>query len=143
MALDQFALLELLDVMRSADGGELMRRLLGTIVQLLVDAEATAFVGAERHPHAAPPAKDQDASASRNRNPARGNVQRLAKLLDNGALRVHIQPQYPLGEGRAAPTTRHTRGNCSCGCPFANSAAISRRPGPGGFVRLPTWLSCR
>jgi putative transposase len=49
MALDQSALLELLDVMRSADGGELMRRLLATIVQLLVDAEATAFVGAERH----------------------------------------------------------------------------------------------
>ena len=48
MALDQSALLELLDVMRSADGGELMRRLLATIVQLLVDAEATAFVGAER-----------------------------------------------------------------------------------------------
>src|SRR6266550_8642531 len=49
VALDQFALLELLDVMRSADGGDLMRRLLATIVQLLVDAEATAFVGAERH----------------------------------------------------------------------------------------------
>ena len=49
MALDRSALLELLDVMRSADGGELMRRLLATIVQLLVDAEATAFVGAERH----------------------------------------------------------------------------------------------
>jgi hypothetical protein len=43
MALDQSALLELLDVMRSADGGELMRRLLATIVQLLVDAEATAL----------------------------------------------------------------------------------------------------
>jgi len=49
MALDQSALLELLDVMRSADGGELMRRLLATIVQLLVDAEATAFIGAEPH----------------------------------------------------------------------------------------------
>jgi len=49
MALDQSALLELLDVMRSADGGDLMRRLLATIVQLLVDAEATAFVGAEPH----------------------------------------------------------------------------------------------
>jgi putative transposase len=47
MALDQSALLELLDVMRSADGGELMRRLLATMLQLLVDAEATAFIGAE------------------------------------------------------------------------------------------------
>jgi putative transposase len=46
MALDQSALLELLDVMRSADG-DLMRRLLATMLQLLVDAEATAFIGAE------------------------------------------------------------------------------------------------
>jgi putative transposase len=49
MALDQSALLELLNVMRSADGGELMRRLLATILQLLVDAEATAVIGAEPH----------------------------------------------------------------------------------------------
>src|SRR5947209_8336261 len=49
MALDQSALLELLDVMRSADGGELMRRLLATILQLLVDAEASAFIGAQMH----------------------------------------------------------------------------------------------
>lgn len=49
MALSQSALLELLDVMRSADGGDLMRRLLATILQLLVDAEATAVIGAERH----------------------------------------------------------------------------------------------
>jgi putative transposase len=49
MALDQSALLELLDVMRGADGGDLMRRLLATMMQLLVDAEATAFIGAEPH----------------------------------------------------------------------------------------------
>ena len=79
----------------------------------------------------------------RNRTRRPGNVQRLAKLLDNRALRVHIQPQYPLGGAVQAPITRHTRGNCSCGCRFANSAAISRRPGPGGFVRLPAWLSRR
>ena len=49
MALDQSALLELLEMMRSADEGELMRRLLGTIMQELVDAEATAHIGAEPH----------------------------------------------------------------------------------------------
>jgi putative transposase len=36
-------------MMRSADGGDLMRRLLATMLQLLVDAEATAFIGAEPH----------------------------------------------------------------------------------------------
>jgi len=46
MALDRSALLNLLEMMRSADAGELMRRLLGTKLQELVDAEATAFIGA-------------------------------------------------------------------------------------------------
>jgi putative transposase len=36
-------------MMRSADDGELMRRLLGTMMQALVDAEATEFIGAEPH----------------------------------------------------------------------------------------------
>jgi putative transposase len=49
MTLDQSALLELNEMMQSADGNELMRRLLGVIVQALVDAEATGFIGAERH----------------------------------------------------------------------------------------------
>jgi putative transposase len=49
MALDQSALLDLLEMMRSADDGELMRRLLATMMQTLVDAEATAFIGAEPH----------------------------------------------------------------------------------------------
>ena len=49
MALDQSALLELLEMMRGADAGELMRRLLGTIMQELVDAEATAHIGAGPH----------------------------------------------------------------------------------------------
>ena len=49
MALDQSALLELLEIMRSADAGELMRRLLNTMLQELVDAEATAHIGAAPH----------------------------------------------------------------------------------------------
>ncbi len=49
MALDQSALLDLLEMMRSADDGELMRRLLASMMQTLVDAEATAFIGAEPH----------------------------------------------------------------------------------------------
>jgi putative transposase len=49
MALDQSALLEIVEMMRSADDGELMRRLLGTMMQALVEAEATEFIGAEPH----------------------------------------------------------------------------------------------
>ena len=49
MALDQSALLELVRGAQSADGGELMRGMLGTMLQALVDAEATAHIGAEPH----------------------------------------------------------------------------------------------
>jgi putative transposase len=49
MALDQSALLEPSEALRSADSGELMRRLLHTMLQALIDAEATAQIGAAPH----------------------------------------------------------------------------------------------
>jgi putative transposase len=49
MALDQSALLELSEALRDADGGELMRRLLLTMLQAVIDAEATAHIGAGPH----------------------------------------------------------------------------------------------
>ncbi len=49
MALDQSALLELGEALRTADSGTLMRTLLTTMLQALVDAEATARIGAGPH----------------------------------------------------------------------------------------------
>jgi putative transposase len=49
MALGQSALLELLEVLTGADDGELMRKMLTAMLQALVDAEATAHIGAEPH----------------------------------------------------------------------------------------------
>jgi len=49
MALDDSALLEMIEMLRTADGGELMRRLLGGMLQAVVDAEATAHIGAGHH----------------------------------------------------------------------------------------------
>ena len=49
MALDQSALLELAEAVRTADGGDVMRKLRETILQALVDAEATAHLGAGLH----------------------------------------------------------------------------------------------
>jgi putative transposase len=46
MALDQFALLELVEMLRAGDDGELMRTLLTTMLQALIDAEAAAHIGA-------------------------------------------------------------------------------------------------
>jgi putative transposase len=49
MALDDSALLEMIEMLNAADGGEVMRRLLGGMLQAVVDAEATAFIGAGLH----------------------------------------------------------------------------------------------
>ena len=49
MALDQGALLALVASMKNAGGEELIRRLLATMLQELVDAEATAVIGAALH----------------------------------------------------------------------------------------------
>ena len=49
MTLNQSALLELTEAMRTADGSKLMRTLLHTILQALVDAEATERIGAGMH----------------------------------------------------------------------------------------------
>jgi putative transposase len=49
MALEQSALLGLVESLSTADEGTLMRRLLMIMLQQLIDAEATAVVGAERY----------------------------------------------------------------------------------------------
>ena len=49
MALDQSALLELVEVLKACDDGELMRKMLTTMLQALIDAEATAHIGAAPH----------------------------------------------------------------------------------------------
>ena len=49
MTLNQSALLELVEVFKGGDGTDLMRRLLALIMQELIDAEASAFIGAVPH----------------------------------------------------------------------------------------------
>src|SRR3954454_24417868 len=49
MALDQSALLELVETLTGADDGELMRKMLTAMLQALIDAEATAQIGAGPH----------------------------------------------------------------------------------------------
>ena len=65
MALDQSALLELAEAMRTADGGDVMRRLLETMLQALVDAEAAAFIGAA--PHERTPARTTQRNGTRDK----------------------------------------------------------------------------
>ena len=49
MAMNQSALLDMVDALKSADGGELMRRMLAMMLQELMDAETTSVIGAGMH----------------------------------------------------------------------------------------------
>jgi putative transposase len=49
MALSQSALLEVLDALKASDSTEVIRNALQVMLQQLIDAEATAFIGAEPH----------------------------------------------------------------------------------------------
>ncbi len=49
MALSQSALLEVLDALKASDSTDVIRQTLQLMLQQLIDAEATAFIGAEPH----------------------------------------------------------------------------------------------
>jgi len=49
MALSQSALLDLVEELKTTDASELMRRMLATMLPALIDAEASAFIGALPH----------------------------------------------------------------------------------------------
>ena len=49
MTLNQSALLQLTEALRTADNGDVMRQMLGFMLQSLVDAEATSVIGAAPH----------------------------------------------------------------------------------------------
>lgn len=49
MALSQSALLEVLEALKASDSTDVVRRALQVMLQQLIDAEATAFIGAEPH----------------------------------------------------------------------------------------------
>lgn len=49
MAQDESALSDLLEVLRTADGGQLINRLLAGALQALIECEATAVIGAAPH----------------------------------------------------------------------------------------------
>ena len=49
MAMDQSALLELLDALKAADADDVVRSAVEAVFQSLIDAEASARIGAEPH----------------------------------------------------------------------------------------------
>ena len=74
MALDDYALLELIGMLGTADGGELMRRLLGGMLQAVIDAEATAHIGAGPHERTAARTTQRNGSRDKTVTTAAGDV---------------------------------------------------------------------
>ena len=81
MALTQSALLELCEAMRSADEGQLMRSLLQTMLQALVDAEAESHIGAAPHERSAERTTQPNGTRSKTVSTTAGDVRvKIAKM---------------------------------------------------------------
>ena len=83
MAVDQFALSDLLETLRTADSGRFVNRLLAGALQALIELEATSAIGAGRH--------ERTASRTTYRNGSR------PKTLTTAAGDVTVDPEDPGG----------------------------------------------
>ena len=81
MALDQFALLEVLDALRNADAGERIKQAAETIYQALIDAELTAVIGAGPHERTTSRTNQRNGSRPRTISTTAGDLElRIPKL---------------------------------------------------------------
>ncbi len=126
MALDDSALLEMIEMLRTADGGELMRRLLGGMLQAVVDSEATAHIGAGVH--------QRTEARTTQRNGTRDKVVTTAAGdLTVKIAKVRIGSFFPAKSAKAANTCQPTPPRPSHNHPRANGR---RDAGPAERSRL-------
>uniref|UniRef100_UPI000B1F4693 transposase n=1 Tax=Mycobacterium avium TaxID=1764 RepID=UPI000B1F4693 len=81
MALDQSALLEVLDALRNADAADRIKQAAETIDQALIDAELTAVIGAGPHERSASRTNQRNGSRPRTLSTIAGDLElRIPKL---------------------------------------------------------------
>jgi putative transposase len=81
MALDQSALLELLDALNAADAGDVVRQALERVFQALIDVEATTRIGAEPHQRTPDRVAQRNGYRDRSLTTAAGDLElRIPKL---------------------------------------------------------------
>ena len=125
MALDQSALLEIVEMMRSADDGELMRRLLGTMMQALVDAEATEFIGAEPHQRTEERTTQRNGSRDKLVTTAAGDLTvKIPKVRTGSFFPALLAPRRRIDVALHAVICQALRRRCQ--------HPAGRRPGRGG-----------
>ena len=74
MALSQSALLEVLDALKASDSTDVIRNAVQLMLQQLIDAEATAFIGAEPHQRTEERITQRNGTRSKTLTPAAGDV---------------------------------------------------------------------
>jgi len=74
MALSQSALVEVLDALKASDSADVVRQALQVILQQLIDAETTAFIGAEPHDRTGARTNQRNGGRSKTLTTAAGDV---------------------------------------------------------------------
>ena len=74
MALSQSALLEVLDALKASDSTDVIRNAVQLMLQQLIDAEATAFIGAEPHQRTEERITQRNGTRSKTLTTAAGDV---------------------------------------------------------------------
>ena len=85
MALSQSALLEVLDALKASDSTDVIRKALQVMLQQLIDAEATAFIGAEPHQRTAERITQRNGTRAKTLTTAAGDVDLSITKLRQGA----------------------------------------------------------
>src|ERR1041384_3380648 len=85
MALDQSALLEVLDVLRNADAADRITQAAETIYQALIDAELTAVIGAAPHERTDARTNQRNGSRPRTLSTIAGDLERRIPKLRSGS----------------------------------------------------------
>ena len=81
MALDQSALLEVLDALRNADAADRIKQAAETIYQVLIDAELSAVIGAGPHERTASRTNQRNGARPRTISTTAGDLElRIPKL---------------------------------------------------------------
>jgi putative transposase len=85
MALSQSALLEVLDALKASDSTDVIRNALQVMLQQLIDAEATAFIGAEPHQRTEERITQRNGTRAKTLTTAAGDVDLSITKLRQGA----------------------------------------------------------
>jgi hypothetical protein len=85
MALSQSALLEVLEALKASESTEVIRTALQVILQQLIDAEATAFIGAEPHERTDARIAQRNGSRSKTISTAAGDLDLSITKLRTGS----------------------------------------------------------